>query len=77
MYWNIGRVSFEEIDKFNILYVIMFVMICVVEGLFVKFDFVWVDGNWLLVWNFDFEVVVKGDSLYVEIFVVLIIVKVE
>lgn len=55
----------------------MFVMICVVEGLFVKFDFVCVDGNWVFVWNFEFEVVVKGDSLYVEILVVFIIVKVE
>lgn len=77
LYWSIGWVSLEEIDKLNILYVIMLVMIRVVDVLGVIFNFVCVDGNCLLVWNYFFEVVVKGDSLYVEIFVVFIIVKVE
>lgn len=41
----IGCCSLIEIDELNIFYVIMFVMSCVVEGLSVKFEFVFIDGN--------------------------------
>lgn len=74
--WSLGCVEVYEIDELNILYVIMFVMQCVVVGFYIVLEYVLIDGNCCLVLFVLLMVVVKGDSCVVEISVVFILVKV-
>ncbi|WP_026375675.1 ribonuclease HII [Aestuariibacter salexigens] len=74
--WAIGRASVAEIDKLNILHATMLAMTRAVDGLSVRPDKVYVDGNRLPQWHYHSEAVVKGDSLYPQIAAASILAKV-
>lgn len=74
--WVIVFCNEQEIDEFNILYVSMLVMCCVVEVFFMLFMLVLIDGNCCLVMSICFEVIVKGDDKVLVILVVFIFVKI-
>lgn len=75
--WAIGRATPQEIDQLNILHATMLAMTRAVQGLFIKPDFVRVDGNRVPDWSYRAEAVVKGDSLHAEISAASILAKVE
>ena len=75
--WSIGRAEHEEIDDINILHATMLAMKRAVDGLAVKADFVFVDGNRLPELSQPGIAVVKGDGLIPEISAASIIAKVE
>jgi len=58
----IARASVEEIDRINILQASLLAMTRAVEGLEIKPEHVWVDGNKIPMWSYSAEAVVKGDS---------------
>ena len=60
--WSISRCSVEEIDQINILQASLLAMKKAVDGLAVKPEHVWVDGNKIPKWHYAAEAVVKGDS---------------
>ncbi|WP_462163603.1 ribonuclease HII [Pseudoalteromonas xiamenensis] len=72
----IARASVAEIDELNILHATMLAMTRAVEGLSVKAEFVFVDGNRLPTLNVPAQAVVKGDSLVSEISAASILAKV-
>lgn len=75
--YAIGRCSPSEIDELNILHATMLAMSRAVEGLSVKPEFVFIDGNRVpSQLTVPAQAVVKGDSLVEEISAASILAKV-
>ncbi|MBE0351407.1 ribonuclease HII [Pseudoalteromonas lipolytica] len=75
--YAIGRCSPSEIDELNILHATMLAMSRAVEGLSVKPEFVFIDGNRVpSQLTIPAQAVVKGDSLVEEISAASILAKV-
>ncbi|MEZ7278279.1 ribonuclease HII [Pseudoalteromonas sp. 68 DY56-GL68] len=75
--YAIGRCSPTEIDELNILHATMLAMSRAVEGLSVKPEFVFIDGNRVPTQlTVPAQAVVKGDSLVAEISAASILAKV-
>lgn len=75
--YAIGRCSPSEIDELNILHATMLAMSRAVEGLSVKPEFVFIDGNRVPTQlTVPAQAVVKGDSLVAEISAASILAKV-
>ena len=74
--YAIGRASVQEIESINILQASLLAMNRAVEGLKVRPEFVYVDGNRCPKWDYPSEAVVKGDSLVPSISAASIIAKV-
>lgn len=74
--WSIGRCTPEEIDKHNILHATMLAMTRAVEGLKIKPDFVFIDGNRVPDLTIPAQAVVKGDLRVAEISAASILAKV-
>ncbi|TMP33945.1 ribonuclease HII [Pseudoalteromonas rubra] len=74
--YHVARATVSEIDELNILHATMLAMTRAVEGLAVKAQFVFVDGNRLPELNVPAQAVVKGDSLVAEISAASILAKV-
>ncbi len=75
--YAIGRCSPTEIDELNILHATMLAMSRAVEGLSVKPEFVFIDGNRVPTQlTIPAQAVVKGDSLVAEISAASILAKV-
>ncbi|EWH05959.1 ribonuclease HII [Pseudoalteromonas lipolytica SCSIO 04301] len=75
--YAIGRCSPSEIDELNILHATMLAMSRAVEGLRVKPEFVFIDGNRVpSQLTIPAQAVVKGDSLVEEISAASILAKV-
>ena len=74
--WSLGRAEVEEIDQLNILHATMLAMARAVEGLSVKPELAYIDGNRCPSLSCRAEAVVKGDSLVPEIAAASIIAKV-
>lgn len=74
--WSIGRCTPEEIDKHNILHATMLAMARAVEGLKIKPDFVFIDGNRVPDLTIPAQAVVKGDLRVAEISAASILAKV-
>lgn len=75
--YAIGRCSSTEIDELNILHATMLAMSRAVEGLSVKPEFVFIDGNRVpSQLTVPAQAVVKGDSLVEEISAASILAKV-
>ena len=72
----IARATVAEIDELNILQATMLAMSRAVDGLTVKPNYVFVDGNRLPNLNVPAQTVIKGDSLVAEISAASIIAKV-
>ena len=72
----IARATVAEIDELNILHATMLAMSRAVDGLTVKPNYVFVDGNRLPNLNVPAQTVIKGDSLVAEISAASIIAKV-
>jgi ribonuclease HII len=73
---SIGRASPAEIDDLNILHATMLAMQRAVEGLSIKPDFVFIDGNRCPDLSMPCEAIVKGDARVAEISAASIIAKV-
>jgi ribonuclease HII len=73
---SIGRASPAEIDDLNILHATMLAMQRAVEGLSIKPDFVFIDGNRCPALSMPSEAIIKGDSRVAEISAASIIAKV-
>ncbi|RZM80352.1 ribonuclease HII [Pseudoalteromonas rubra] len=74
--YHVARATVSEIDELNILHATMLAMTRAVEGLAVKAEFVFVDGNRLPELSVPAQAVVKGDSLVAEISAASILAKV-
>lgn len=74
--YSYGRCSPAEIDELNILQATMLAMTRAVEGLKIKPEFVYVDGNRLPQLAMPAQAVIKGDSLVAEISAASILAKV-
>ncbi|MCF7516818.1 ribonuclease HII [Pseudoalteromonas sp. L21] len=75
--YAVGRCSPSEIDELNILHATMLAMSRAVEGLSVKPEFVFIDGNRVPTQlTVPAQAVVKGDSLVAEISAASILAKV-
>ncbi|MCO7189941.1 MULTISPECIES: ribonuclease HII [unclassified Pseudoalteromonas] len=74
--YHVARATVSEIDELNILHATMLAMTRAVEGLAVKAQFVFVDGNRLPELSVPAQAVVKGDSLVAEISAASILAKV-
>lgn len=72
----IARATVTEIDELNILQATMLAMSRAVDGLAVKPNYVFVDGNRLPTLKVPAQTVIKGDSLVAEISAASIIAKV-
>lgn len=75
--WCVASASPEEIDQINILHASMLAMKRAVEGLPLKAEFVYVDGNRSPDLECPSEPVVKGDSKIPEISAASILAKVD
>ena len=75
--WCVASASPEEIDQINILHASMLAMKRAVEGLPLKAEFVYVDGNRSPDLDCPSEPVVKGDSKIPEISAASILAKVD
>ncbi|AZZ98894.1 ribonuclease HII [Pseudoalteromonas sp. R3] len=74
--YHVARATVSEIDELNILHATMLAMTRAVEGLAVKAQFVFVDGNRLPELSVPAQAIVKGDSLVAEISAASILAKV-
>jgi ribonuclease HII len=61
--WSVAVASVEEIDQLNILQATLLAMKRAVEGLVLKPDLAWVDGNQAPRLSCRVQTVVKGDAL--------------
>src|SRR5690606_643848 len=59
--WSVGRASVEEIDELNILWASMLAMKRAVNGLPLRPELVYVDGNRCPDWEYRSMAVVQGD----------------
>lgn len=75
--WSIGRAEVSEIDAINILQATLLAMQRAYQGLHVKPDWVWVDGNRYPDIPCEGDSVVQGDQLIAEISAASIIAKVH
>lgn len=75
--YSIGWASVEEIEKINILNAAMLAMKRAVEGLEVKADFAYIDGNKTPDLNIPCEAIVKGDANSMSIAAASILAKVS
>lgn len=75
--YSIAFASEKEIDNINILQATMLAMQRAVNGLYVKPDIVFVDGNKLPELNMKAEAIVKGDNLSCSIAAASILAKVS
>ncbi|MGH1372826.1 MAG: ribonuclease HII [Cellvibrionaceae bacterium] len=76
MSFCVARASVAEIDDINILQASLLAMTRAVEGLPIRPEHVWVDGNKIPKWDFAAEAVVKGDSRVAAISAASILAKV-
>ncbi|WP_419535894.1 ribonuclease HII [Endozoicomonas sp.] len=74
--WSLGRADVAEIDELNILHATMLAMQRAVEGLSVKPELAYIDGNRCPKLSCRAEAIVKGDSRVPEIAAASIIAKV-
>ena len=74
--WSLGRADVAEIDDLNILHATMLAMQRAVEGLSVKPEMAYIDGNRCPKLSCPAEAIVKGDSRVPEIAAASIIAKV-
>ncbi|WP_139117414.1 ribonuclease HII [Endozoicomonas atrinae] len=74
--WSLGRADVAEIDGLNILHATMLAMQRAVEGLSVKPELAYIDGNRCPNLSCRAEAIVKGDSRVPEIAAASIIAKV-
>lgn len=74
--WSLGRAEVAEIDKLNILHATMLAMQRAVQGLSVKPELAYIDGNRCPTLSCKAEAIVKGDSRVPEIAAASIIAKV-
>ncbi len=74
--WYIARASVAEIDRLNILQASLLAMKRAVDGLAIRPQHVWVDGNKIPRWDYAAEAVVKGDSRVAAISAASILAKV-
>ncbi|WP_419835071.1 ribonuclease HII [Endozoicomonas atrinae] len=74
--WSLGRADVAEIDELNILHATMLAMQRAVEGLSVKPELAYIDGNRCPNLSCRAEAIVKGDSRVPEIAAASIIAKV-
>ena len=75
--YSIGWASVEEIEEINILNAAMLAMKRAVEGLSVKADFAYIDGNKTPDLNIPCEAIVKGDANSMSIAAASILAKVS
>jgi ribonuclease HII len=74
--WCINRASLEEIERLNVLHATLLAMRRAVEGLKIKPNRVFVDGNHTPVLDIPVFAIVKGDSKIPEISAASILAKV-
>jgi ribonuclease HII len=74
--WSIGQATPQEIDQLNVLQATMLAMTRAAEGLALKPNWIWVDGNRCPSWSYPSQAVIKGDSLIPEISAASILAKV-
>lgn len=74
--WCITRASVDEIDTLNIYHATLLAMQRAVAGLFIKPNFVLVDGNRSPDFGIEAQAVIKGDLLVPEISAASILAKV-
>lgn len=74
--WNIATASLEEIETLNVLNATLLAMKRAVEGLRIRPDRVFVDGNKLPVLDIPAEAIIKGDDLIPSISAASILAKV-
>ncbi|KEI72071.1 ribonuclease HII [Endozoicomonas elysicola] len=74
--WSLGRAEVAEIDELNILHATMLAMQRAVQGLSVKPELAYIDGNRCPTLSCRAEAIVKGDSRVPEIAAASIIAKV-
>lgn len=74
--WSLGRAEVAEIDELNILHATMLAMQRAVQGLSVKPELAYIDGNRCPKLSCRAEAIVKGDSRVPEIAAASIIAKV-
>lgn len=75
--YSIGWASVEEIEEINILNAAMLAMKRAVEGLSVKADFAYIDGNKVPSLDIPCEAIVKGDANSMSIAAASILAKVS
>ncbi|MBK8970191.1 MAG: ribonuclease HII [Hahellaceae bacterium] len=75
--WSFGWASVEEIDTYNILQATFLAMVRAVEGLSIRPDHVFVDGNQSPPLKVPCTPIIKGDDKVLEISAASIIAKVE
>ena len=75
--WSVGTASEKEIDEINILRATFLAMKRAVDGLNVKPDFAYVDGNMLPGTGIAEQTIVKGDSKCMSVAAASIIAKVS
>lgn len=75
--WSINIATLEEVEKLNVLNATLLGMKRAVQGLLIKPDKVFVDGNRLPELDIPAEAVVKGDDLIPAISAASILAKVE
>jgi len=75
--YSVGIVEPGEIDRINILRAAMRAMEIAVEGLSIKPDFLYIDGNTEISSKIDQETIIKGDSKCPSVAAASIIAKVE
>ncbi len=75
--YSVGIVEPAEIDRINILRAAVKAMEIAVEGLSIKPDFLYIDGNTGISSKIDQETIIKGDSKCPSVAAASIIAKVE
>jgi len=62
--YGVGRCNAEEIDQMNILNASLTAMCRAVDGLKMKPELVYVDGNRCPVWDYQSKAIIKGDTKF-------------